>query len=304
MKYAASKFRSMNLAAMIVGIVALVMASTGGAFAAQHYLITSSSQVKNGSLGTQDFSKRAIRQLKGATVTLPGAAGQNGQAGANGSPGAKGDAGSNGAGTNGQDGLIGPTGKDGATGPIGPIGLDGAAGPKGDTGAAGADGSNGAKGDTGAAGPKGETGAASTVPGPQGPKGDKGDTGAKGADAKVMWATVAADGTLVAGSGVVSVTKDGMGWTFGADGTYGLSYGVEFSDLVHDGDLPLGAINVTLAGTGQQHFALAQANYPTWGGSTVGVQFRAADVAGAAGTYGNTKRAFTITFTPTPTPIA
>jgi hypothetical protein len=93
---------------MVVAIVALAMAMTGTGIAATNYIITSSSQVKNGSLSASDLSRGARRTLKGAA----------GARGATGAPGAAGVAGV--AGAPGKDGKDGAAGKDGATGPTGP----------------------------------------------------------------------------------------------------------------------------------------------------------------------------------------
>jgi hypothetical protein len=112
-------------AALVISIVALVLATTGTGLAASKYLITSSSQVRAGSLAASDLSAKARKQLRGAT-------------------GAKGATGTRGA--------TGPTGPAGATGATGPTG---AAGPQGPTGDAGPAGPQGPKGDTGAAGPTG-----------------------------------------------------------------------------------------------------------------------------------------------------
>jgi hypothetical protein len=143
-----------------IALVALFFALGGGAVAANHYLITSTNQIK----------PSVLKQLKGAQ----GPAGQS----VTGLPGPQGQKGDTGA-----PGSIGPQGVKGDTGATG---ATGAQGPKGDTGATGATGSAGAKGDTGATGPagpqgpagaKGDTGAA----GPAGAKGDTGATGATGA---------------------------------------------------------------------------------------------------------------------------
>ncbi len=83
--------------------LALVFAMTGGAYAAKHYLITSTKQI----------SPKVLSALKGKA----GPAGKNGTNGANGAPGEKGPAGSQ--------------------GPQGPKGETGSQGPKGDTGATG-----------------------------------------------------------------------------------------------------------------------------------------------------------------------
>jgi hypothetical protein len=83
------------------------------------------------------------------------------------------------------------------------------AGPKGDTGAAGAKGDAGpagAKGDAGPAGAKGDAGPA----GPQGMQGEQGPAGASGST-EVLHARVNALGALVAGHGVLSTSRIGVG---------------------------------------------------------------------------------------------
>ena len=91
--------------------LALVFAMTGGAYAANKYLITSTKQI----------SPKVLKALKGHN----GANGANGAAGAAGAQGAQGPA-----------GATGPAGA-GATGPAGP------AGPTGPTGQAGTNGTTG-----------------------------------------------------------------------------------------------------------------------------------------------------------------
>jgi hypothetical protein len=73
----------------------------------------------------------------------------------------------------------------------------------------------GAKGDPGATGPQGPQGAQG-APGSQGLKGDKGDKGDPGEPATKLWAAVegGATGTILRGSGAVSVSK------FGGTGQY------------------------------------------------------------------------------------
>jgi len=93
--------------AFVVATAAFVMASTGTGLAASRYLITSSSQVKPGSLSASDLSRRARRSLRG-------------QRGATGPTGA-----------------AGPAGPIGPAGPAGATGADGARGAMGDTGARG-----------------------------------------------------------------------------------------------------------------------------------------------------------------------
>jgi hypothetical protein len=120
-------------------------------------------------------------------------------------------------GVQGDPGPQGIQGAPGAQGPQGPQGLKGDTGATGATGAAGADstvpgptGAQGPKGETGAAGPQGPTGAT----GPAGPAGATGATGAAGpagpagsGGSAALWAKVDSDGSMVAGSHVVSTTK-------------------------------------------------------------------------------------------------
>jgi hypothetical protein len=88
--------------ATAIATLALVFAMTGGAYAAKHYLITSTKQI----------SPKVLKSLKGAN-------GKNGVAGANGAQGAQGPAGANGKdganGTNGTNGKDGTSGKDGVS---------------------------------------------------------------------------------------------------------------------------------------------------------------------------------------------
>jgi hypothetical protein len=86
----------------IAAIAALfgVLAITSGAFAAQHYLITSSGQIKDGTVRLRDLAPGAQKALHG----------DNGAKGNAGSQGPKGDAGPSGA--PGSDGKDGRDGKD------------------------------------------------------------------------------------------------------------------------------------------------------------------------------------------------
>jgi len=79
-------------AALVLASAALVMATIGTSVAASGYTITSSKQVKPGSISLQSLSKSARKALRGA----PGPPGQDGQDGADG-----------------QDGLDGQDGQDG-----------------------------------------------------------------------------------------------------------------------------------------------------------------------------------------------
>jgi len=107
--------KGITVIAVLVGVLAL----TSGAFAAQRYLITSSSQIKDGAVSLTDLSAGARTALHGA----------NGLDGAPGAPGAKGDTGATGPqGPKGDTGVVGPQGPKGDTGPggaQGPAGLSG-----------------------------------------------------------------------------------------------------------------------------------------------------------------------------------
>jgi hypothetical protein len=116
--------------ALAIAIAALFFALGGGAVAAgHHYLITSTKQIK----------PSVLAKLKGA----------------------KGPAGQSATGHVGPQGLQGPIGATGAVGAkgdkgdTGTAGVAGAAGTKGDTGATGVTGTTGVAGDTGATGPAG-----------------------------------------------------------------------------------------------------------------------------------------------------
>ena len=114
-----SAIRKRVTPATVIATLALVMAMTGGAYAAGKYMITS----------TRQISPKVLKSLIGKT----------GPAGKNGVPGATGPAGATGA--------AGPQGPAGATGPRGPAGTSGekgATGEKGEKGAKGANGTNGA----------------------------------------------------------------------------------------------------------------------------------------------------------------
>ncbi len=89
--------------------LALVLAMSGGAYAAGRYVITSTKQIK----------PSVLKSLQGK------------------------------AGANGANGPAGPAGPAGAMGPQGPAGPVGSTGPKGETGAPGKNGENGKPGTTG-----------------------------------------------------------------------------------------------------------------------------------------------------------
>lgn len=82
---------------MVIAVAALAVAAAGPAAAAGHYLITSSSQIKAGSIQASDLSKKARTTLKGAKGPRGnvGPAGAVGPQGPQGTQGAKGDPGAN-----------------------------------------------------------------------------------------------------------------------------------------------------------------------------------------------------------------
>ena len=106
---------------LALGVIALALALAGGALAGKRYLITSSSQVKPGSLTGADIKNHSLTLkdiasgTKGAFVP-PVAQGSRGPAGPRGPKGATG-----------ATGLTGPAGP---AGPAGPTGPQGPAGPK------------------------------------------------------------------------------------------------------------------------------------------------------------------------------
>jgi hypothetical protein len=82
----------MNRTIIALGAIALALALTGGAWAGKHYIIASSSQVKNGSLSVADLSHGARNALKGDR----GRVGPQGPKGDTGEQGPKGDTGAQG----------------------------------------------------------------------------------------------------------------------------------------------------------------------------------------------------------------
>ena len=102
--------KGISLIAVLVGVLAV----TSGAFAAQHYVITSSSQIKDGAVSLFDLTPAARKQLrlgKKGTTGPVGPQGPQGPAGANGAQGPQGPMG--GTGAPGNDGEPGEDGKPG-----------------------------------------------------------------------------------------------------------------------------------------------------------------------------------------------
>jgi Collagen triple helix repeat (20 copies) len=129
---------------MVVACIAVVLALTGSAFAAQT-LITGA-DIKDGSVTRADLSRRTVRSLKGKR-------GKTGPAGRDGFAGPQGPQGS--------------TGPEGPRGPVGPAGPQGQKGTTGDTGAKGDQCDQGDQGDTGDTGAPGQFLVWDTVAGPQ-----------------------------------------------------------------------------------------------------------------------------------------
>ena len=81
--------KGISLIAVLVGVLAV----TSGAFAAQHYVITSSSQIKDGAVSLFDLTpaaRKQLRQGKKGTTGPVGPVGPQGPAGAAGATGAQG----------------------------------------------------------------------------------------------------------------------------------------------------------------------------------------------------------------------
>ncbi len=130
-----SAIRKRVTPATVIATVALVMAMSGGAYAAGHYLISSTKQI----------SPKVLKALTGK----PGATGP--------------------AGTSGAQGATGPAGPTGATGPAGAVGAVGETGPAGAAGAPGKEGKAGKEGSPWTAGgtlPSGKTETGAWVVGP------------------------------------------------------------------------------------------------------------------------------------------
>lgn len=100
----------MKKAIAMIGALVAVLTVTSGAFAAHHYLITSSSQIKDGAVSLSDLSPAARQALQGNRGETS-AAGQQGPAGPAGARGPEGP-----AGVNGQKGDAGTPGAKGDKG--------------------------------------------------------------------------------------------------------------------------------------------------------------------------------------------
>src|SRR5271166_1036437 len=92
-----SALRNRITPSTVIATVALLFAMSGGAYAASHYLITSSKQIKPSALA--EIAKKA-----------KGPAGANGANGANGAAGPQGPAGAAGSGSPGPEGKAGAPG--------------------------------------------------------------------------------------------------------------------------------------------------------------------------------------------------
>jgi hypothetical protein len=107
----------LKLVITVVAALVAVLAITSGASAAKKYLITSSSQVKDGAIALSDLSpgvRKAIQGQQGSNVAVQGQSGPQGSKGEPGATGAKGDKGDK-----------GDTGAPGAQGPKGDTGVSG-----------------------------------------------------------------------------------------------------------------------------------------------------------------------------------
>ncbi len=112
----------MSRTVLALGAIALALALAGGAWAGKRYVITSSSQVKAGSLTGANIKDHSLTQADISSSTL-NALVQAAPAGPAGPQGLKGETGATGAqGPKGDIGLQGPTGDKGDTGPRGPQG--------------------------------------------------------------------------------------------------------------------------------------------------------------------------------------
>ena len=198
-----TRFRSMlrnrNAPALAVGFLALFMALSGGAYAADQTLF-SGKDIKNGSITRADLARETINShnLEDGHVLRRDLSPDVRDALAK-------------AGT---PGTNGPAGKDSMNGKDGAPGALGAKGEMGDTGATGDAGDTGPQGDAGETGEQGETG-------DTGETGDQGDTGEEGSAGRdgvsgAVWSstlntllpvgTFGSGGTEVANAAVVLTT--------------------------------------------------------------------------------------------------
>jgi hypothetical protein len=150
--------------ALIVAMIALFVAATGGAVAAGVVPFARHAHSADMASNANKLGGKTLAQIKASLAGAPGPQGQQGAAGAQGAQGPQGAGGGRGdAGPQGAAGPKGDTGPQGPKGDEGPQGAVGPAGPKGDTGATGAQGTKGDTGTTGAQGPKGDTGATGPI---------------------------------------------------------------------------------------------------------------------------------------------
>jgi hypothetical protein len=169
--------------ANVVATLALVLAMSGSALAATHYLINSTNQINPKVL-------KALKSSAGGTGST-GSTGAQVQTSSTGAPGLPGSAGLTGPqGLSGATGLTGPQGTQGLTGLTGPAGSTGETGPAGAKGATGLTGPAGATGATGLTGPAGSQGPAGPT-GPQGPAGSDGGSGVSSWTALTIGSNVA-----------------------------------------------------------------------------------------------------------------
>jgi hypothetical protein len=108
---------------LALGTIALALAIAGGAWAGKRYVITSSSQVKDGALTGADIKNHSLNlaDLNEGTMHKLESDGSRGPKGERGPQGPKGD-----TGAQGPSGDTGPQGPQGPAGPQGPGGLRGA----------------------------------------------------------------------------------------------------------------------------------------------------------------------------------
>lgn len=142
-------------AGLVVALLALFVALSGGAYAATTYVLPDGSvgrpQLKNGAVNTSKLTPWINEQLsRVATGNVKGLQGPKGDTGATGAPGPQGPAGATGS--------TGPTGAGAPGGQTGPQGPAGPEGPQGAQGAQGPQGPQGPKGGTGATGAQGPQG--------------------------------------------------------------------------------------------------------------------------------------------------